>query len=62
MDKKLKADSETDLSPNIYRFSPVRSDGSLNIHTIDERVNMKAHMEMVGFYYDLVRNCDVSDF
>ena len=28
------------------------------LHTIDERILMKGHMERVRFYYDLVRNFD----
>lgn len=31
------------------------------MHTIDERVNMTIHMELVRFYYDFVRNFDASD-
>ncbi|KAK0391480.1 hypothetical protein NLU13_0981 [Sarocladium strictum] len=50
------------LTPNIYRFTPGRITGMENIHTINERVRMDDHMEMVRFYYDFVRNCDASDF
>ncbi|KAK7413871.1 hypothetical protein QQX98_007288 [Neonectria punicea] len=46
------------LTPNVYRWTPSRQRGSENIHTIDERVRMDSHMEMVRFYYDLVRNFD----
>ncbi|KAH8676161.1 hypothetical protein BX600DRAFT_454412 [Xylariales sp. PMI_506] len=49
------------LSRNIYRFTPVRSDGRVNAHTVDEGVDMEAHMEVVRFYYDLIRNFDASD-
>ena len=35
---------------------------SLNIHTIDERVRMTDHVEMVKFYYNFVRNFDKADF
>jgi Gly-Xaa carboxypeptidase len=34
---------------------------SLNIHTIDERVRMADHVNMVKFYYDFVRNFDRAD-
>lgn len=51
----------TDFSPNVYRWSPTRQEGSYNIHTIDERVNMTVHMELVRFYYDFVRNFDAAD-
>lgn len=50
-----------DLTPNIYRWSPTRQGGGVNIHTIDERINMTTHMEVVRFYYDFVRNFDSSD-
>lgn len=51
----------TDLTRNVYRWSPIRAGGSENAHTIDERVNMTVHMELVRFYYDFVRNFDASD-
>lgn len=51
----------TDLTRNVYRWSPTRQGGSENAHTIDERVNMTVHMELVRFYYDFVRNFDASD-
>jgi Gly-Xaa carboxypeptidase len=49
-----------DLTPNVYRWSPTRQGGSLNGHTIDERVDMNVHMELVRFYYDFVRNFDAA--
>ncbi|KAH6895880.1 hypothetical protein B0T10DRAFT_479118 [Thelonectria olida] len=49
------------LSPHVYRFTPTRQRGSENIHTVDERVRMDSHLEMVKFYYDLVRNFDAAD-
>ena len=51
---------DTDLTPNIYRWAPVRQGHALNGHTVDERVDMETHLEMVRFYYDLVRNFDAS--
>ncbi|GAB0137286.1 hypothetical protein EsDP_00005558 [Epichloe bromicola] len=50
-----------DLTPNIYRWTPIDKDSAGGLHTIDERVRMENHMEMVRFYYDLVRNFDASD-
>ncbi|KAJ4393546.1 hypothetical protein N0V93_002758 [Gnomoniopsis smithogilvyi] len=50
-----------DLTRNVYRWSPTRAGGSENAHTIDERVNMTVHMELVRFYYDFVRNFEASD-
>ncbi|KAK2686635.1 hypothetical protein QWA68_015255 [Fusarium oxysporum] len=49
-----------DLSPNIYRWTPCRDGGTMNIHTDDERVKMSDHMEMVMFYYNFVRNFDAA--
>ncbi|KAI0485160.1 carboxypeptidase S [Xylariaceae sp. FL0804] len=48
------------LSRNIYRWSPARKGTSFNGHTVDERVDMYAHLEMVGFFYDLIRNFDAT--
>lgn len=44
------------LTPNIYRFGPIRGKYSKNIHAIDERVNVDAHLETVAFYYDFILN------
>ncbi|KAH9904164.1 carboxypeptidase S [Xylariomycetidae sp. FL2044] len=49
------------LTKHVYRWSPVRQGGSVNAHTVDERVDMYVHLELVRFYYDLIRNFDVSD-
>ncbi|PSR84052.1 peptidase family M20/M25/M40 [Coniella lustricola] len=49
-----------DFTRNVYRWSPSRDSGSKNIHTIDERVNMTVHLELVRFYYDFVRNFDAA--
>ncbi|KAI1116802.1 peptidase family M20/M25/M40 [Nemania sp. NC0429] len=48
------------LTPNIYRWVPVRKGRSFNAHTVDERVDMENHLEIVSFYYNLIRNFDVS--
>ncbi|KUI69953.1 Carboxypeptidase S [Cytospora mali] len=50
-----------DLTRNVYRWTPVRQGGNANAHTIDERVDMNVHMELVRFYYDFVRNFDAAD-
>ncbi|KAI1503150.1 peptidase family M20/M25/M40 [Biscogniauxia marginata] len=49
------------LSPNIYRWTPVRKGHNANAHTVDERVDMYTHLEIASFYYDLIRNFDASD-
>ncbi|KAF7559520.1 hypothetical protein G7046_g4632 [Stylonectria norvegica] len=49
------------LSPNIYRWTPTRDRGAESIHTVDEKVRMSSHIEVVKFYYNLVRNFDAAD-
>lgn len=50
-----------DLTPNVYRWSPTRQGGTDGVHTVDEKVNMTVHMELVRFYYDFVRNFEATD-
>ena len=47
-----------DLTRNIYRFSPRRENTSFGVHTIDERVEMAAHLEAMRFYYEVILNFD----
>ncbi|KAJ4326979.1 hypothetical protein N0V84_002592 [Fusarium piperis] len=49
------------LSPHIYRWTPSRQRGAENIHTVDERVRMDSHLDIVKFYYDLIRNLDTAE-
>ncbi len=44
------------LSRHIYRFSPNREDGLANIHTVDERIGLKEHVEGVKLYAQLILN------
>ncbi|EED13753.1 vacuolar carboxypeptidase Cps1, putative [Talaromyces stipitatus ATCC 10500] len=46
------------LTRNIWRFSPMRTGGSENIHTVDERVDIDVHLEGLAFYYELIRAFD----
>ncbi|KAL2808408.1 hypothetical protein BJX63DRAFT_409386 [Aspergillus granulosus] len=46
------------LSRNIYRWSPAREGRALNIHTVDERIGIDAHLEAMMLYYDLIRAFD----
>ncbi|OQD83330.1 hypothetical protein PENANT_c017G05027 [Penicillium antarcticum] len=46
------------LSKNIYRWSPSRAGGTLNIHTVDERIRLDVHLEGMMLYYDLIRSFD----
>ncbi|ORY57510.1 peptidase family M20/M25/M40 [Pseudomassariella vexata] len=48
------------LSPNVYRWTPTRKGGNQNPHTVDEAMDMHAHIEALKFYYNLIRNFDVS--
>jgi Gly-Xaa carboxypeptidase len=50
-----------DLTKNVYRWTPTRKGGTQNAHTVDEAIDMHAHMEALKFYYDLIRNFDQSD-
>ncbi|KAK7747428.1 hypothetical protein SLS53_001683 [Cytospora paraplurivora] len=50
-----------DFTRNVYRWAPARQGGIENAHTINERVNITVHLELVKFYYDLLRNFDASD-
>ncbi|KAL4884747.1 hypothetical protein BJY04DRAFT_181952 [Aspergillus karnatakaensis] len=49
------------LSRNIYRWSPAREGRALNIHTVDERIAIDAHLEAMALYYDLIRAFDKWD-
>ncbi|KAH6648346.1 hypothetical protein BKA67DRAFT_574554 [Truncatella angustata] len=49
------------LTKNVYRWSPTRKGGTQNAHTVDEGIDMHAHIEALKFYYDLIRNFDRSD-
>lgn len=49
------------ISKNIYRFSPAREGTRMGIHTVDERIDMSAHMEGMRVYYDLIREFDRAD-
>ena len=39
------------LTKNIYRFSPAREGTRFGIHTVDEHLDMTAHIEGLRFYY-----------
>jgi Gly-Xaa carboxypeptidase len=52
---------KTDLTRNVYRWTPTREGGNANTHTINERINMHAHLDAVKLYYNLIRNFDASD-
>jgi len=43
------------LTKNIYRFTPARAGTRKGVHTVDERIEMKAHVEGMRVYYDMMR-------
>lgn len=47
------------LTRNVYRFSPLTEKTAKGAHTVDERIDMGAHLGAVKFYYELIRNMDV---
>ncbi|KAF2452406.1 hypothetical protein BDY21DRAFT_259245, partial [Lineolata rhizophorae] len=46
------------VSRNIYRFSPAREGSRIGVHTVDERIEMRAHIEGMRVYYGLAREFD----
>jgi Gly-Xaa carboxypeptidase len=46
------------LTRNVYRFSPLSEETAKGAHTVDERVDMQAHLGSVKFHYELIRNMD----
>ncbi|CAN8103516.1 unnamed protein product [Discula destructiva] len=56
-----------DLSRNIYRYGPSydagdpEDGGLMGIHTVDERVSMPAHVNLVKWYTLFIRNMDEAD-
>ncbi|CAG8128586.1 unnamed protein product [Penicillium salamii] len=49
------------LTRNVYRWTPAVGRGLDNIHTVDERVSIVDHLNVVKFYYDFIRNFDAAD-
>ncbi|EFX01806.1 vacuolar carboxypeptidase [Grosmannia clavigera kw1407] len=49
------------LTRNIYRWLPMMENAGMNPHTVDEGIDMHAHMGVIRFYYNLIRNFDASD-
>lgn len=43
------------LTRNIYRFTPARAGARKGVHAVDERIQMRAHVEGMRVYYDLMR-------
>jgi Gly-Xaa carboxypeptidase len=47
-----------DLTRNIFRYGPTHESKAFNVHTVDERVELDAHLGMVSFFYELILNVD----
>lgn len=45
-----------DVSSNIYRFAPVRITDFAGIHSVNERATLSSHLDMVKFYFQLIRS------
>ena len=53
-----------DLSRHIFRFAPGydgESSGLGNIHTVDERISIKNHVNTVQWFSLFIRNMDEAD-
>lgn len=61
MRRRLQLTLLIELSPHIFRFTPHTINGSINIHTIDERIHMGEHMDVVKFYYNFIRSFDQAE-
>lgn len=48
----------TNLTKNIYRWSPTRVGTRLNAHTVDEKIQIKTHVEGIKFYTELIVQVD----
>lgn len=46
------------VSENIFRYTPAYLNESLNQHTVDERMSLRAHLTSIQFYYQVIRNLE----
>ncbi|KAJ6256425.1 hypothetical protein Dda_8926 [Drechslerella dactyloides] len=49
------------VSNNIFRYAPMPS-ARENIHTVNERISMKAYVLMVEWFFTFIRNADETNF
>lgn len=52
------------LTKNIYRYTPYVVGNPMkenHIHSVDERVRMDGHLQLVAFYYEYIQNVDTPD-
>lgn len=45
-----------EVTDNIYRFTPFTEDSGAGLHSIDERSTLENHIDIVKFYFQLLRN------
>ncbi|KAI9102550.1 hypothetical protein DFS34DRAFT_609620 [Phlyctochytrium arcticum] len=45
-----------DLTRNIYRYDPLRSNKIFGVHTVNEHIAIDSYAEAVGFFHELIRN------
>lgn len=53
----------TDLSKNIYRFSPsyMYPNDLARFHGFNERISIKNYQQAINFYYHLIQNSDKAE-
>lgn len=52
------------LTDHIYRFSPFYSANLVeenNIHSVDERIRVDAHLQLLAFFYQYIQNVNTKD-
>lgn len=51
------------LTRHIYRYSPqiIHDVKEINIHSVDEKVLVDAHLQLTAFYYEYIQNVDTAD-
>ncbi|KAK6203428.1 uncharacterized protein RJT21DRAFT_119584 [Scheffersomyces amazonensis] len=52
------------LTRNIYRYSPFFSVDLIkdsHIHSVDERLRVDAHLQLIAFFYEYIQNIDTSE-
>ncbi|KAK6454906.1 Gly-X carboxypeptidase [Scheffersomyces xylosifermentans] len=52
-----------DLTRNIYRYSPFFSPDDISeshIHSVDEKVRVDGHLQLIAFFYEYIQNVDTA--
>lgn len=51
-----------DLTDNIFRYTPMTADMTKNnIHSVDEHMNLDAHLQLTAWYFEYIQNVDTAD-